>query len=567
MLQQILFFLFVHVTLLLPGYVFVVNLRFLKKHPALELAFGYVAGIAFFALIATVSYVLKLHEIIPQVIFWITCLSGAVLFVYQKLYTRLFKEWIPLAALVLTTIFSLAFVNLSYSGNQTFIPDPTAQGNRNYNVLNVKVLNLAGTPANDNYIPYRQAQFFVNHSDPAKDSFIDDWGVHFFQRTPLMGAVSAQYFMAFTDYLPIGYSWAAESVDPDNTYVKFQIIAQILNALFIIPAFYLLTRLFNKRTAALALCFIVPSQFFMFNAFFSWPKSLVAFFILLSWLLLLQKGKRFVVLAAGVSGLAYLAHDLAVLYIGASFLLLLYQKRFRDTIIFTLTCTLFALPWLFTSGVLYKRPSSFILYPLSIHDIPTTDRKHEIIKEFFDTSPLRLIAIRLESLFYLLSPYQLIYSEGGQAIGRRIWGLGLFSIPGAMGIGLFIPMLIGAFQRLRDLSFWILALVPIILSVVVIGWPKGLGAMHFAEGSVALFIGLGCSWLIRRARSIWTMLAYGAGVVQLVVLGYYAYYGHTANWLTSPSNLLCLIAITAVVIVCGLVAYRIQTERIRLPET
>lgn len=553
----LLYFLFVHISLLLPGYVIAVNTRWFKKQSGLELCFGYLVSLFLFALLATASYVLKLNPILTQLAFWVTFFGSITIFLYQKLYYRLCKELFPLACLLAMTVFSLAFISLSFNAPHKIIPDPEPREGRNYNAFNVKVLNVSQTNANDNYIPYRQAQFFVNRSDPGKDSFINEWGVHFFQRTPLMGAVTAEYLNALDDPVPVDYLWSSTSSDPAHTYQKFQIIAHILNAILILPGFYLIWHFFDRKSAKLAALFIVPSHFFVYNAVFSWPKSLVAFFVLLSWLLIVQKRFRYLVLAGVASGMAYLTHDLAVLYIAASVLLLLYQKRFRDTAVFTAVSALFAVPWLLISVLYYKKPSSFILYPLSIHDIPQPDHKQEIIKEFFHTSPVRLIAIRLDSLFYLLSPYPLIYKEGIQTFIQRFWAFSILTIPGSIGLGLIVPALIGIFKKIKEFAFLILVAVPLVLSVVVIGWPKGLKSIHFAEAIIVLGIGLGC-WVISKLNPLWTFIAYAFSILQLVLFTLHSYPpGAMGVWLHRPADAVVLFGMVAIVVACAIGSYKV----------
>ncbi len=323
----VIYFFLVHFVLLIPGYALVYATKLLRDKPAIELCLAYVVSIVTLAGLAITGYAFDIPYHGLSWICWILIAFGVYYFIKQKLYLKLRRHLFPLLALGATSIFSLAFINLPLTGSWAQIPDPEYREGSNYETFSVKVLNVAQTVANDNYIPYRQAQFIVNRSDPAKDSFIDEWGVHFFQRTPLMGATTAQFFTLLGDTPPITYTWSADGSDPDRTYEKFQVIAHIMNALFVLPAFFILTKLFNRRTAQAALLFIVPSSFFLYNAFFSWPKSLVAFFILLSWLLLFEKRLRYVAIAGAVSGLAYLAHDLAILYIGASVVLLLYWRR------------------------------------------------------------------------------------------------------------------------------------------------------------------------------------------------------------------------------------------------
>jgi len=463
--------------------------------------------------------------------------------------------------LVAITVFSLAFVGLRFSGTSNIIPDPVPQQNRNYNTLNVKVLNIAQTNANDNYIPYRQAQFFINRSDPAKDSFIGEWGVHFFQRTPLLGAVTAQYFNAFKDKPPVDYTWAAGVTDTDNTYEKFQIISTILNSLFIIPAFYIIKRLFDLKSAKVALLFMVPSQFFFYNSIFSWPKSLVAFFILLSWLLILEEKTRYTLLAGFAAGMAYLTHDLAVIYIAATILLLLYKKRYKDIFVYPLFIFIFMIPWLIISSIIYKKTSSFIYYPISIRDIPQANEHAQIWREFINTSPFRIIAIRLESIFYLFSPYQLIYSEGGQSIFRRIWALSIFSIPGAIGLGLIIPATVGFINKIKDISMWIYIVVPVVLVTLLIGWPRGLGALHFAQPIIVVLTGLASWQLLKFKRPIWILLAYLMNIIQLTIFILFSYESMIKPWISSTLDIIRSISILLIIVIIGLLINSIARNK------
>jgi len=554
-LTLFLYFIFVHATLLIPGYVAVTRSGIAKNNPGAILSLSYLVSIVVFATISVASYLFKLPPVLDQVMVWIWLVATFLLFFKQKMYKTLLVQWFPLAALLLTTVLSLAFMALTFSSDFKYNPDPSVRGDRNYNVLNVKVLNVAQTNANDNYVPYRQAQFFVNESDPGKDSFIDEWGVHFFQRTPLMGAVTASYLTALNDRTPIDYSWSNTAKDTDNTYAKFQIIAQTLNAIFIIPAFYLIWKFFGKKAATISTFFIIPSQFFLYNSIFTWPKSLVAFFILLTWLMLREKELRYVILAGIASGLAYLAHDLAVLYIGATAFVLITQRRWKFLLAYVGTTTLFMLPWLFISSFIYKKPSSFIYYPISTQGIPQPSEKSKIVDTFLHTNPLRLIQIRLESLYYLLSPYQLLNSEGGQPADRRLWALGLYTIPGSLGLGLVIPTLMSFFGKHRKkIELYILILGPVLLCVAMIGWPKGLGSLHFAQALVVLLFGLGCSWLADQKRWI-VLTSYFISSLQLVFFIIFSYRANPVVWLGTPRDTIICATIVGIIGLCGFGLY------------
>ncbi len=559
-IYSLLFLVFAHVTLLVPGYVIIKKTGMLAKTPGIELAFAYLLTMALFAGLATADYALRFSPGLSRLLCWTIILGSLVELFRARYFKDLVKLRFPLICLLMMSIMSSVFIGLTFNAPRPYVPDPVAQPGRNYNVLSVKVLNVAQTQANDNSIPYRQAQFFVNRSDPAKADFINEWSVTFFQRTPLMGAVTANYFNLLSERPPVDYIWSNNSPDPSHTYLQFQLLAHILNALFILPALFLLTKLFNKKAAIISCLFLVISPFFIYNAIFSWPKSLVAFFILLSWLMLLEKKLTYTALAGIASGLAYLTHDLSVLYISASVLLLIWDRRFRETLLFGATALFFAMPWLVISDLLYHKPSTFILYPFSTGGIPQVEQKHQIIHNFFHTSPLRLLKIRIDNLVYLLSPYQL-FNSGGGPVSVRLWSLGLFSIPGSVGIGLIIPAMLGIFKKFRDVTLWILILTPIITANIVIGWPKGLGAMHFAEAVTVLVCGLGVYYLSQLKNRVWLFLAFAANSIQLVFFIAFSYDNVVGPWFRHPSDILSIAAMTAIVLFCGWVIYKTAADK------
>ncbi|HMS49849.1 MAG TPA: glycosyltransferase family 39 protein [Candidatus Saccharibacteria bacterium] len=562
-IRFVFFYCFVQLSLLIPGYVVVRNSRIFVKKSGLELSFAYIASLVFLGLLATIGYVFRISPTFLQTVGWLCLIAGVVVFVRQKLYRDLYVFRFPLLCFMLMSLLSCAFVSLSFPAKYSYLPDPSILSSRNYDVLNVKVLNLSQTQANDNYVPYRQAQFFINRSDPGNDCFICEWGVGFFQRTPLMGAITAGYFTVLNDKPPVDYLWSSKSHDPSHTYAKFQVLAQVLNALFIIPAFYLLSAMFKKRTAMVSCLLLIGSPFFLYNAVFSWPKSLVAFFVLVMWLLLLQKRLRYTVLAGVVGGLAYLTHDLAVFYIVASIGLLLYHRRFRDIFVLGGISALIAFPWLVVSSLIYKKPSTFALYPLSLHGLPQPGQSKAIVNEFLHTSPLEIISIRFDTLFYLLSPYDLIYSTGGQSILKRIWAVGIFSIPGSLGFGLIIPVLLGAIKRIKGLDFWILVLIPVLMAAGIVGWrgSRAIASLHFAQAVVVLLTGLGVAYLVKLNSRLWLLAAFFANTLQLLFVIFYSHPGVGYTWFKNLSNIACLGIIGGVVGVSGFMMFRIAYRK------
>ena len=560
-MEAIVYFFFIHITLLVFGYSFVARFNIFAKHPGIQLSLGYMLSIAFISSLALLYYLFNIPPELVQGIFWITFTFAIVTILLNDFYKELARQWFVLTAFVLMSGLSLCVTAFSLPPeNFAFFPDPEQREDRNYTTLSTKVQNLAHTRANDHYIPYRQAQFFVNKSDPGTDSFIDEWGVHFFQRTPLLGATTAGYFLSINDRPPVDYTWAQSSVDPDHTYAKFQSLAQVMNSIFVIPAFFLIRRLFNKNTAIVSTLFFVTSPFFLYNSFFTWPKTLVAFFIILSWLLLLSsKHRSYTIVAAAASGLAYLTHDLAVLYIGATVILLLLLRRFVDVAIIGLGSSLFALPWMLTASLIYHKASSFIYYPISTKDIPQPSQYKEIVQTFLSTSPLKLIGIRLESLFYLLTPYQLIVLENSNSFATRLWAVGIYSIPGSVGLGLFAPMLIGIYKFFSNWKIWILWLTPVILSVLVIGWPRGLGSFHFAEASIVILTSLAVAGLYKSSLTKWLYVAFTLHIIHLLYVVTFTY--NFSLQLVTLKDLASALVITFVIAACSITLYMTIASR------
>lgn len=567
MLKSIIFFIFVQISLLIPSYAVVRQIKIIYKNDAVLICSTYVLSLIVFSGLSIVSYVLKLDNSFSYILGWVYIIFGIITFILKKYYLEITKFIKPLTALMALSLVSVLFVGLNFSAKLNYIPDPEPASNTNYNVLNVKILNIAHTNANDNYIPYRQSQFITNRLGIKNNSFIDEWGVHFFQRTPLMGAVSSFYYDLFLSKPPVDYLWRSTAVDPSNTYLQFQIIASILNSLLLLPAYYLIKKLFNSKVAFVSLLFLVTSHFFLYNAVYTWPKSLVAFFILFSWYLLLEDKLKFTVMAGIVSAAAYLTHDLAFLYIAASLLMLLYKRRFKDILIVLGITIAAALPWLYTSSVLYKKSSTFYLYPFSVDNIPQPSKQQEIMNKFYRTSVWSLLMIRVRTLTYLLTPYSLLDIKP-LALANRLWGVGVYSITGALGLGIVIPSIIGLIKKIRQYPVSIIIFTPILLLALIFGWsyPGSVGAIHFAQPIVVVLVGCGAWYLLQLKTRFWLPVAFFVNLAYTIYFIIYCYDYAVDGWLTTPKSVASLIGITVMFIIISsmIVWYTKQNKNIDL---
>ncbi len=560
-----LFFIVVHITLLIPG--FVLLRRFTRTtNNSILLSGSYALSTSIYFVIALLTWLLNLSHLLVAVVSWCLIVYASFLFIKYRYYTRLLENIKPLVALILISLLAVLFVNLKRTQTQEYIPDPKPLAQRNYSVINVKILNLAHTNANDNYIPYRQAQFFYHRLNLNINSFIDEWGVHFFQRTPFMGGVTAFYMDLFRSKPPIDYLWSTTSIDPNNSYGLFQVLASILNSLFILPSYFLLKRLFNNKTATISLLFLITNAFFLHSNFYTWPKSLVAFFVLFSWLLIIEKRTaRHTVFAGAILGIAYLVHDLAILYTAATLIYLFLKKRYRDIAIISAASLIFIIPWLIVGRFIYNKSSTFYLYPFSTNGIPSSDNFSIVFYNFMNTSIWRLVTIRLQTLYYLLTPYPL-FSGGKATIWERLWAVGVFTIPGALGLGLVIPSVLGCIKKLKKSSLLALLAVPIILVALIFGWsyPGSIGAFHFAQPIVVLLVGSGVWYLLTLKKRFWLKIVYASYLVYVLFFIAYSYNFSLVYWSKSVLSILSFLGIIFILFICAY--YIFKEDKLALQE-
>jgi hypothetical protein len=74
--------------------------------------------------------------------------------------------------------------------------------------------------------------------------------------------------------------------------------------------------------------------------------------------------------------------------------------------------------------------------------------------------------------------------------------------------------------------------IPVLFAIFFIGWPKGLGALHFAQASVVLLIAYGLSSLKRYSKVVKVF----ALMLLVVQLGVVLLYGHNYNILSWTSS-------------------------------
>jgi len=511
------------ITLFLPGLALFTRYRWLKNTFE-RIIFAPVVGIAYSSFLAILFYLGWMNRALVVLVVLVVWMTSVLMLYRSKNLIKINKN--QLLVLVIVFLFFLStvfFVAFPLAKSNKYVPDPNYDTSANYDRINVKIINLAHTNANDNYLPYRQAQFFLNRTNLDEQSnLMPEWGVGFFMRTPLMGMVSAHILSILTGEISFQYPWREVAEFPQYDYLMFQIIAQFLNALVFLSGYLLLEKLFSRRVALISLCVMALSGFFIYNTFYTWPKSFTAFLILGAFYLAYAKRQFF--FAGTLMGMAYMAHDLALFFMPGILLLAVNSRVLKHSAISVLKSIapfiLILLPWNIISRFIYGQESVFYYYPFAINGLPFS--KDTVISEFFNTPITQILYSKLQSLAFLVLPFQFIFEKA--SLLEKVATSTIFSLPGAAGLAI-IPLsvwgIVTNLKKTRILFFGII-FIPLLCAISLIGWPKGLGALHFAQATVVLLIGYAASRLIK-LRDIMKAAILILLIAQLIMFSLYSY--------------------------------------------
>ena len=115
--------------------------------------------------------------------------------------------------------------------------------------------------------------------------FFGPWD--FADRTPLAGAVAASAASAIAGNLPTRPIWtlAPEQIEPavqdTHGYWQTHLVLVLLNTLVVVAIARLALSIYGDRAALVAGFLAATNPFIFTNSFFTWPKMLAAYFVLL----------------------------------------------------------------------------------------------------------------------------------------------------------------------------------------------------------------------------------------------------------------------------------------------
>jgi len=109
-----------------------------------------------------------------------------------------------------------------------------------------------------------------------------------------------------------------------SDFAVFQLASVLLSCVFVLPLYLLLRNLFDRRAGYLAVLLAALNVWLMHNAWFTWPKMLAAYYMLLGLHFYLQAvrcreretavASRYYLYAVSCAALGYMTHQVALVY-------------------------------------------------------------------------------------------------------------------------------------------------------------------------------------------------------------------------------------------------------------
>jgi hypothetical protein len=278
----------------------------------------------------------------------------------------------------------------------------------------------------------------------------------------------------------------------------------MLGAQIILSSYLILSRIFGVSKARLAMPFLAISPFIIWNTFYTSPKSMAAYFLLLSLFLIME---RKVIRSGVIAALGFLSHSYALFYI-IGFLFLVYRKtrasfqyRMRNLFIFLAAAALTVAPWMIWSSFIYGHTSSFILYPLASTGPDSTLGPSIIIENFLKTPKSLFIWVRVVHAYRTLFPWTLAlvpewFIQFGwytiiswtNSINQLILISYIFTIPGGLSFSLALPAYL-FWIRSKDKMIFASVTFPVLFAILFFGYPTlGLSSL-MAQPLIPILVG------------------------------------------------------------------------------
>jgi len=367
----------------------------------------------------------------------------------------------------------------------------------------------------DQVLPFRVAQFVLNQADVQTVQFYCcGWLIS--DRPPLMGLLSAFFLATAQIKVSLAPVWgmSAEQVAVSG-YPEFQIVGIWLDSLLVLSGYLLIKRIVHRRAAQIVTSLLLINPFILWNTFYTSPKSMGAYFVFLFFVLLID-GKR-TKLAGLMAALAYLSHQYVLVYIvgGLVFWSLKHGLATSNLrrIFGILTVMIAAVaPWELWTILVYGHPSKFMFYPMAVAGF-NPENPQATLTDFAHMEVSTFIWTKVLNLYRTLFPYSLGFSRSdinqiftGSSIAgtvsmhpfvATIAFLYVFSLPGALSLTMTVPSYLESLRKSFRLEFLSFVGIPLILGVMMMGYPTSGLTPYFLQPAIPLLLANGVALLLR----------------------------------------------------------------------
>ena len=358
---------------------------------------------------------------------------------------------------------------------------------KNHN-LNVKIQALTGNLPADNYIPFAFSEYLRQ-----RISFTENRpqlpGQEVTNRTVLLG-LNAYFFSAIPfappavpktkidTYYYSNHEWpdVGQFSDNEPLFHFFLDFSWLANALFLSAIYLLLHRLFGYQKALGGILILLILPFTLSQTIFTWPKFLMAYFLITGLYLVLFHRQHWFMLSF-ILALAYHSHPSALIYIGSILLYYLIKELFKHRL------TDLIKPFAKILGVLALLILPWFIWCRFIVNIPSDLILQNIVSESYNF--WFLVDVRLKNLYQLFFPY---LPQSGMLLTTlaTFWTV---TIPGTTQFYfIFSYYLIIRYFKTYWTEIVILFFLPLILLTIVWGKVMGAYAILFGQPVVPLMV-------------------------------------------------------------------------------
>jgi hypothetical protein len=299
-------------------------------------------------------------------------------------------------------------------------------------------------------------------------------------------------------------------------FPEFWVAGSMLNASVMLSSYLFVKAIFDNKVARLTVAFLVLSPFMLWNTFYTTPKSMAAFFLLVFFYSLIKR--RYLPLGAIFAGLGVLSHPYVLIFVAGGFT---YFLATRDN---SVTQTLKSIAVMMS--LLAITVSPWVLWSYSMFgSVPSS-----LLTTYAEgpTSLLTALWTHIIALYRTITPYFFGYSSAEMPaifswnpaimlqvqlhpILATIALTYIFNLPGALTLTLTVFSYLGfgrLFGSMRNFFIGLVA-IPFALSLAVTGSVTSGLTPYFFHPIVVILVATGVWQLLKFRRRIRVLAAIG----------------------------------------------------------